>query len=115
MSGQKKPYENGKTDRSIHTRTIRIDPGSWSGRLVIGLVLATLLFLVLFFFSIFLAIGAVIIGLAALLGIFNYVTGRTKAEGIRTERDGTNVIDAERSPEDGVYRPRNYSDPRDRE
>jgi hypothetical protein len=113
MSMLKEPRENSETENSTHAYTVQFAPRNWSGRLVVGLVLATLLFLVLLFFSMFLALGAVIIGLAVVVGIFKYVTGRSGSEGMRTERDGTNFIDTERSPEDGVYRPRNSSDPRD--
>ena len=89
MSRLKEPRENSETENSTHAYTVQFAPRNWSGRLVVGLVLATLLFLVLLFFSMFLAFGAVIIGLSAVVGIFKYVTGRGGSEGMRTERDGT--------------------------
>ena len=113
MSRLEEPRENKEAERTIYGHTIQFAPRNWYERLVVGLVLATLLFLILLFFSMFLALGAVIIGLAAVVAIFKYVTGRRGPEGMRNERDGANVIDAERSPEDGVYRPRGSSDPWD--
>lgn len=87
----------------------QVTPRTWLGRAVAGVAAAALLFIAFLFFSLFLALGAVIIALGIVIGILKYVTGGSGRSGKPTERDRSNVIDLERSGKDGVYRPRDSS------
>jgi hypothetical protein len=103
---QSNSLDQTDANRISRVYTVEITPRTWWGRAIAVAVVAALLSSVFLFFSLLVAIGAAIVVLTFVIGTLKYLAKGPPRPGGQVDQHKLNVIDTERSENDGVYRSR---------
>lgn len=103
---QSNSLDRTDANRISRAYTVEITPRTWWGRAIAVAVFAALLSSVFLFFSLLVAVGAAIVALTFVIGALKYLAKEPPRPGRQVDQYKSNVIDTERSENDGVYRSR---------
>ena len=103
--------ESADAHQTVREFSVAFTPRTRWSQAIVVVVFAAIFSLALFFFSLFVAVGAALVALTIMIGMLRSLAKGPRRSGRRIDENASGVIDTERSPDDGIYRPRDSSKP----